>query len=116
MSHTDFEIGEVNSPDELEATFQLEKSVFGPFGTDNPPEIIKLQQQTYPDGFIVARVGGAIVGYCSSEKWNDFRSPKMGEDPRETHSQEGRVFCITTMVVRDDLRGLGIGTAMLEYL
>lgn len=116
MTHTDIEVGGVRSPKELEATYQLEKDVFGPYGTNNPPGIIELQQQTYPDGFLVARRGGKVLGYCSSEKWKELRSPKMGEDPRKTHSPDGTVFCITSMVVCEEQRGLGIGTLMLNRL
>lgn len=101
--------------DDLNSVIEIEELVFGPFGTNNPPEIIRLQQKTFTEGFIVARHQNGIVGYSSSEKWEEMRSPRMGENPEDTHSSSGQVFCITTMAVKHEHRGFGIGTSMLSY-
>lgn len=113
---SEYTIGAVTSSTDLERAVHLEEKVFSPFGTNNSAEIINFQHQVFSDGFIVAKHDDVVVGYSSSEKWKELRSPKMGEDPRTTHSPDGQVFCITTMVVEEEFRGKGIGRMMLEHL
>jgi hypothetical protein len=53
---------------DIEAIANLEKTVFGPLGTGYyGEEHIQSWLQTFPQGLLVAELGGAVVGYISGQ-------------------------------------------------
>ncbi|HYN88189.1 MAG TPA: GNAT family N-acetyltransferase [Ardenticatenaceae bacterium] len=102
--------------DDLVQVFDIDHEAFSPYGTAETPDIIAKRWEVFPEGFIVVERDGVILGYGSSEKWLHQREPSLNEDPSQTHSPLGRIFCITAMAVRRYSWNQGFGSSILERL
>ncbi len=114
----------------------LDQQIFGAYGAQEDPTIIRSRLQTFPRGCAAlegycseGRLNGAtmpesrkiapsnpfITGYLTTEKWAELREPALDEEPRETHRPDGRVLNITTLAVAPSRQNQGLGTRLLDY-
>lgn len=115
MTDLPFHIRQAVAAD-VDSAIRIDHTVFSPTQTDDPPETIRARQMVYPFGFLVCVVGDHVVGYISSEKWREMRTPKMFEDPRTTHSPDGTILCITALAVSPEHQRDGKGSQLLTRL
>lgn len=101
---------------DLPSVVDLDYEAFSPYGTTEDPRIFTTRFRIFPQGFIVAEQSGIIVGYACSEKWMSEREPTLDENPENTHSPEGAIFCITGMAVRKVYQRQMIGSLLLQNL
>ena len=97
----------------------LDQEIFGAYGAQEEPAIIRSRLLTFPPGCAVLegeRGGGRpfIAGYLTTEKWAELREPVLDEDPRESHRPDGRVLCITTLAVAPGCQNQGLGVRLLD--
>lgn len=97
----------------------LDQEIFGAYGAQEEPDIIRSRLLTFPQGCAVLegeRGDGLpfIAGYLTTEKWAELREPVLDEDPQESHRPDGRVLCITTLAVAPDCQNQGLGPRLLD--
>lgn len=97
----------------------LDQEIFGAYGAQEEPDIIRSRLLTFPQGCAVLegeRGDGRpfIAGYLTTEKWAELREPVLDEDPQESHQPDGRVLCITTLAVAPDCQNQGLGPRLLD--
>ncbi len=97
----------------------LDQEIFGAYGAQEEPVIIRSRLLTFPPGCAVLegeRGGGRpfIAGYLTTEKWAELREPVLDEDPRQSHRPDGRVLCITTLAVAPGCQNQGLGVRLLD--
>ena len=107
------------APDDWPALVAMDQSVFGWYGADEDPAVIRARLEIFPQGCVVleeATVEGetTLLGYLTTEKWDDFREPVLGEDPRATHQPDGDVLNITTLAVGIPYQNRGLGGLLLD--
>ena len=95
----------------------LDQEIFGAYGAQEEPAIIRSRLVTFPQGCAVLE--GAcgdgrpfIAGYLTTEKWAELREPALDEDPQESHRPDGRVLNITTLAVAPVCQNQGLGGAV----
>jgi len=93
----------------------LDQDLFGWYGAAEDPKTIEARLAVFPEGFIVLEEQGSFLGYGSAEKWLNYREPALDEDPFMTHHSEGRIFCITTLAVKKEGQGRGLGKILLDH-
>ena len=101
------------------AIVALDQEIFGAYGAQEEPDIIRSRMLTFPQGCAVLegeRGHGRpfIAGYLTTEKWAELREPVLDEDPQESHRPSGRVLCITTLAVAPDCQNQGLGPRLLD--
>lgn len=97
----------------------LDQKIFGAYGAQEEPAIIRSRLATFPQGCTVLEsVRGSeppfIAGYLTTEKWAELREPALDEDPRESHQPDGRVLNITTLAVSPACQNQGLGARLLD--
>lgn len=98
----------------------LDRAVFGWYGADEDPAIIRARLEVFPRGCVVLEeqaeggAGPTLLGYLTTEKWDDFREPALDEDPRTSHRPDGTVLNITTLAVGVTFQGRGLGALLLQ--
>ena len=97
----------------------LDQEIFGAYGAQEEPAIIRSRLVTFPRGCAVLE--GAcgdgrpfIAGYLTTEKWAELREPALDEDPQESHRPDGRVLNITTLAVAPACQNQGLGARLLD--
>lgn len=109
---------------DLDAIIALDQLIFGAYGAEESPAVIRARLVVFPAGCVVlvgdnieegeqARVS-AVKGYLTTEKWSARRTPMLDEDPNETHDSDGKVLNITTLAVAPGAQGKGYGRLLLE--
>lgn len=114
----------------------LDQKIFGEYGAQEEPAIIRSRLLIFPQGCVVleshsmdvpaaaetlgygARQSSGrrfMAGYLTTEKWDMLREPTLDEDPRETHQPDGRVLHITTLAVDPTCQNQGLGTRLLDH-
>ena len=98
----------------------LDQEIFGAYGAQEEPAIIRSRLVTFPQGCaaLEGRSGRGrpfIAGYLTTEKWDELREPRLDEEPRESHRPDGRVLNITTLAVAPACRSQGLGARLLDY-
>lgn len=114
----------------------LDQKIFGEYGAQEEPAIIRSRLLTFPQGCVVleshsmdvpaaaetlgygARQSSGhrfMAGYLTTEKWDMLREPALDEDPRATHQPDGRVLHITTLAVYPTCQNQGLGTRLLAH-
>ena len=96
----------------------LDQEIFGAYGAQEEPAIIRSRLETFPQGCVLleGRRGGSpfIAGYLTTEKWAALREPALDEDPQESHRPDGQVLNITTLAVAPACQNQGLGAALLD--
>ena len=92
------------TPADWRAFVALDEEIFGWYGAQEEPAIIRSRLATFPQGCAVLEGRNSdgrpfIAGYLTTEKWSELREPALDEDPRESHRPDGRVLNITTLAV-----------------
>ena len=101
------------------AIVALDQEIFGAYGAQEEPAIIRSRLKTFPQGCAVLegeRGDGHpfIAGYLTTEKWAELREPALDEDPQKSHRPDGRVLCITTLAVAPGCQNQGLGPRLLD--
>lgn len=104
---------------DLSQIITLDQLIFGPYGADEDPDLIRVRLQIFPAGCMVLeradrRNRSIVLGYLTCEKWSRIREPKLDEDPRETHEPDGVILCITTLAVAPEHQNRGYGARLLD--
>ena len=101
---------------DIPTVVEIDTEAFTPYGTAEKPETFQRRLAAFPDGFIILVAENEIAAFACSEKWLAEREPGLDQDPTVTHQQDGRVFCITALAVRQRSRGAGYGLLVLDKL
>ncbi|MCL4862442.1 MAG: GNAT family N-acetyltransferase, partial [Caldilineaceae bacterium] len=105
---------------DLPQIIALDQAIFGPYGADEDPAVIRARLEVFPAGCIVLEERteegepGAILGYLTTEKWATPREPALDEDPHTTHAPHGRILNITTLAVHPAHQNRGLGQRLLD--
>ena len=97
----------------------LDREIFGAYGAQEEPAIIRSRLVTFPQGCAVLEgtYGGGtpfIAGYLTTEKWAELREPALDEDPQDSHQPDGQVLNITTLAVAPACQNQGLGPRLLH--
>lgn len=97
----------------------LDQEIFGAYGAQEEPAIIRSRLVTFPQGCAVLEGSSAgetpfIAGYLTTEKWAALREPALDEDPQESHQPDGQVLNITTLAVAPACQNQGLGPRLLD--
>ena len=97
----------------------LDQEIFGGYGAQEEPAIIRSRLLTFPQGCAVLEGASGdgppfIAGYLTTEKWAALREPALDEDPQESHQPDGRVLNITTLAVAPASQKRGLGAQLLD--
>lgn len=108
------------APEDWAALAALDQEIFGWYGAQEEPEIVRSRLVTFPQGCAVLEglcdAGDTfIAGYLTSEKWARLREPALDQDPRHSHEPLGRVLNITTLAVVPSCRNRGLGLRLLDH-
>ena len=79
-------------------------------------ETFQRRLMAFSDGFPILVAGNEIAGYGCSEKWLAEHEKGLDDNPLATHQPEGRIFCITALVVKKNDQGKGNGLLILDKL
>jgi ribosomal protein S18 acetylase RimI-like enzyme len=101
---------------DIPAVAEIDEEAFSPYGTAEKPETFQLRLTAFPDGFIILVADNEIAAFGCSEKWLTEREPALDENPKTSHQPEGRIFCITSMAVKENYRGRGYSLLVLDKL
>ena len=98
----------------------LDQEIFGAYGAQEEPAIIRSRLVTFPQGCAVLERGcndghPFIAGYLTTEKWVELREPALDEDPQESHRPDGGVLNITTLAVAPVCQNQGLGARLLDH-
>lgn len=102
------------TPTDLNAVTALEASCFSP-ETAATRQALAYRIAAFPERFFVAEQDGALIGLlngCASDQatiTDDLFEP-------QGHNPEGRNQMIFGLAVREDCRGMGIGTALMNHM
>lgn len=108
------------TPTDWKAFVALDEEIFGWYGAQEEPAIIRGRLNTFPQGCAVLEGRNSdgqpfIAGYLTTEKWAELREPALDEDPRKSHTPDGRVLNITTLAVVPACQGQGLGARLVEH-
>lgn len=97
----------------------LDQDIFGAYGAQEEPAIIRSRLATFPQGCVVLEGERGdeppfIAGYLTTEKWAEPREPALDEDPQESHQPDGHVLNITTLAVAPNCQNQGLGVRLLD--
>ncbi|NJN82809.1 MAG: GNAT family N-acetyltransferase [Caldilineaceae bacterium] len=98
----------------------LDSEVFGIYGADESPEVIAARVAVFPTGCVALEEAdengdALLIGYLTTEKWSTLREPALDENPTASHAPDGRVLCITTLVVGAQHQRRGLGKRLLDH-
>jgi ribosomal protein S18 acetylase RimI-like enzyme len=105
---------------DLPQIIALDQEIFGAYGANEDPAIIRARLKVFPEGCLVleewSTVGQPInlLGYLTTEKWEAIREPALDEDPHTTHMPDGQILNITTLVIAHAYQNQGLGQRLLD--
>ncbi len=105
-------------PDEIPAIAVQERQVWSRMAATQ--EELAWRQALLPDAFLVAEVGGGIVGVANAIRWSERRRggvEQVHADPRGLHVAHdpwGEVLYVISLGVLPRYRGRGIGRRLIE--
>ena len=99
---------------DLPTIIALDQEIFGWYGAQEEPAIIRARLAVFVEGFIVIEDAQEIIGYVSTEKWTTLREPRLNEDPFMSHDPHGRTLCITTLALQEKHQQRGLGKMLLD--
>jgi ribosomal protein S18 acetylase RimI-like enzyme len=101
-------------PEDLEACFEIETLCFEGAGATRMR--IGRRIREYPEGFLVAALGGEVVGFVNS---GAFDSDDIADERLKDlvgHSPAGKHLVVFSLVVHPRARGKGIARELLERM
>lgn len=108
--------------DDLQQIVAMDQDLFGWYGANEDPEVIRARLDVSPRGCIVAEQNSTdgkatnLIGYVTTEKWESFREPVLDEDPYTTHKPNGRILNITTLAVGRHYQNQSLGSRLLAHI
>lgn len=104
----------------------LDQLIFGSYGAQEDPEIIRARLSLFPAGCAVLEelsvrsdgngmLQGQILGYLTTEKWATIREPALDEDPYQTHQPTGTVLNITTLAIAPEHQKHMLGGRLVDH-
>lgn len=102
---------------DLAQIIALDQAIFGAYGADEDPAIIRARLEVFPVGCAVLEESAEavlIAGYLTTEKWETPREPALDEDPHTTHAPHGRILNITTLAIHPAYQNRGLGQRLLD--
>lgn len=111
------------TPADWEQLVALDQLIFGSYGAEEDPAIIKARLETFPHGCMVLEENqdlpnGAtihqLLGYLTTEKWSSVREPRLDEDPRQSHQPTGTILNITTLAISPTHQNRRLGVRLVE--
>jgi ribosomal protein S18 acetylase RimI-like enzyme len=108
--------------EDLQQIVAMDQDLFGWYGANEDPEVIRARLQVFPQGCVIAEQPSVeretvdFVGYATTEKWEDFREPALDENPYTTHKPDGRVLNITTLAIGRPYQNQGLGYRLLAHV
>lgn len=105
---------------DLPQIIALDQAIFGAYGADEDPAVIRARLAVFPAGCVVLEEPavdgepGVLLGYLTTEKWATPREPALDEDPHTTHTPQGRILNITTLAVHPAHQNRGLGQRLLD--
>lgn len=108
-------------PEEVDLIVALDKEVFGVYGGEEDPEVIRARLAIFPEGCMLLEAvengtTSHIAGYLTTEKWESEREPALNEDPAKTHKPDGQILNITTLAIRAPFQNKGLGSLLLNSI
>ncbi len=106
---------------DLPQIITLDQEIFGGYGADESPAVIRARLEVFPLGCVVLQETGSdidiaeILGYLTTEKWGRVREPALDEDPRLTHQPTGTILNITTLAIAPAQQQRGLGAHLLAH-
>lgn len=91
---------------------EIDKKAFGVGGVSE--KMIKSQLEVFPEGILIAKEGGEVVGVVCCERHKEQTFPSYGHDVSKTHSKEGSLIYLSVITVAEEFRNKGIGSLLLE--
>ncbi|MEM7343782.1 MAG: N-acetyltransferase [Chloroflexota bacterium] len=108
-------------PDDLPHIIALDQEIFGSYGADESPEVIRARLDVFPEGCVVLEdistsdeVESSLIGYLTTEKWLEARDPVLDEDPYFTHNPDGQVLCVTTLAIAPAFQNQKLGPLLVK--
>ncbi len=101
----------------------LDQLIFGSYGAQEDPEIIRARLTLFPAGCAVLEepfiapngtLEHKILGYLTTEKWATIREPALDEDPHKTHQPTGTVLNITTLAIAPEHQKRKLGGRLVD--
>ncbi len=102
----------------------LDQLIFGSYGAQEDPEIIRARLTIFPAGCAVLEetqhvppgaIERQILGYLTTEKWVTIREPALNEDPYQTHQPTGTVLNVTTLAIAPDQQKRRLGGRLVDH-
>jgi len=103
---------------DLAVIIHLDQDIFGAYGADEEPGIIRSRLEVFPEGCVVlieTQENDSILGYLTTEKWASLREPMLDENPYETPNPLGTVLNITTLAIAPTYQNRQLGKRLLDY-
>lgn len=119
MSHATIVIRPATLAD-LPAIIAMDQEIFGAYGADEDPTVIRARLTVFPQGCVVLeeqlvdKDPATFLGYLTTEKWADLREPALNEDPYQTHQPHGQILNITTLVIGVNFQQRGLGGHLIR--
>ena len=101
---------------DIPAVAEIAAEVFASYGTAETPETFQRRLTNFQNGFIILVAENEIAAYGCSEKWLAEPEPGLDENPVTTHQLDGKIFCITSMAVKEKFQKRGYGLQILDKL
>ncbi|MEM7803023.1 MAG: GNAT family N-acetyltransferase [Chloroflexota bacterium] len=106
-------------PKEADLIVSLDQEIFGVYGGQESPDIIRARLAVFPAGCMILELvedstTSHIAVYITTEKWATEREPALNEDPHTSHHPQGQVLNITTLAIRLSYQNRGLGGLLLE--
>ncbi|MEZ4614967.1 MAG: N-acetyltransferase [Caldilineaceae bacterium] len=108
----------------------LDQAIFGSYGAQEDPAIIRARLEVFPEGCVVLEdvleedelegrpapklEASTILGYLTTEMWQNVREPALDEDPHLTHQPAGTVLNITTLAIAPNQQNRGLGAQLVQ--
>lgn len=105
---------------DLPAIIAMDQEIFGTYGANEEPSVIKARLAVFPQGCVVLEEQPALnkpalfLGYLTTEKWAELREPALDEDPYHTHQPHGQILNITTLVIGANFQQRGLGGQLIQ--
>jgi ribosomal protein S18 acetylase RimI-like enzyme len=101
-------------PKDLDECYRVEVSGFPPEEAATR-ETIKLRMETFPQGFLVAELGGTVVGILNSASTDKDDVSDEALKQLVGHDPNGRNMVVFALAVLPEFRGLGIARRLMLH-
>ena len=102
---------------DISSIMAIENESFSYDIRENKQTFIK-RIETFNDGFWLLAIDSKVVGYISSEIWNEESENNflLGHDIQKVHNNNGNKLYISSVALSKKVRGKGLGHILFDYL